>query len=446
MSWNTKLFVYVVCIFFIAASYTMCVPFLPVYLLELGAPHDNIEFWSAAVFAVCFLIGGIMAPVWGKIADSKGQKAMALRSAIFLCITYALGGIVTTPLQLFFVRAFQGFSIGYLPVVLSMVSSESPTERLGKSLGYIQSAQLIGTVGGPLIGGILSNFYGYRASFLIASGMLAIVVLVTYFIPYHQHKQDDSKPKTTIFQDLKVCFSNRVTLEIFVLFFFFQMVMLGIIPLLSLFVAQLNGSYDNIAIYAGVAVSLPPLMGAITAGFWGSMGQKKGYYYSMALALIGAGALIMVESFSPSFTVLMILAAIHGLFLVGAIPSLNAALSIVTPKEFRGRAFGAMAMFGQFGCLFGPISGAVVATTFSIPMQYMISGSVLVLMGLYVSYRIYTGYAAKQEHHSNEHKDSNAPSAHEVADNHSTQADNQSSENEPLSEENKESAQQVKSS
>ena len=120
MSWQAKLWTYTVCIFFTSASYTMCIPFLPVYLLELGAPESSIEVWSALVFSACFLIAGVMAPVWGKISDTHGKKSMAMRSSILLALCYTLGGLVTAPIQLLGVRILQGFANGYLPVIMSI--------------------------------------------------------------------------------------------------------------------------------------------------------------------------------------------------------------------------------------------------------------------------------------------------------------------------------------
>lgn len=398
LSWNTKLAIFTFCIFFTSASYTMCIPFLPVYLLELGAPEEDIEIWSAVVFSVCFLIAGIMAPIWGKISDLKGKKSMAMRSSILLCISYGLGGVVTAPIQLFFMRVLQGFANGYLPVVLSMVSSGSPKERLGTSLSIIQSAQLIGTVGGPLLGGILANIYGYRASFIIASACLALVVVVTYLMPESKDKSEITTEKTSIFQDLKTCFSNRDIFEVLALFFCFQMVMLGLIPLLSLFVAELNGSYEDVSIYAGIAVSVPTFIGALSAPMWGYLGQRHGFYKVMAVALLGAGIFICAESFSPTFTILMVISAFHGFFIVGIVPSLNAALTLSTAADFKGRAFGTMTMAGQFGCLVGPMIGALVASTLAIRYQFIVSGSMLIVMSLYVIYRVFAVHQEKAAH------------------------------------------------
>lgn len=396
MTWQLRLGIFTFCIFFTSASYTMCIPFLPVYLLELGAPEESIEFWSAMVFSVCFLIAGIMAPIWGKISDTKGKKSMAMRSAILLCLTYTCGGLVTAPIQLLGVRVLQGFANGYLPVVLSIVSAQSPREKLGTSLSFIQSAQLVGTVSGPLIGGTLANIFGYRASFLIAGAFLVLVVVVTALTSVDEQASPRSTTKSSIWDDIKFSFTERSICELMLLFFFFQMVMLAIQPLLSLFVAQLIGGYDDVAFYAGLACSLPPFIGAFVAPLWGILGQKRGYYLTMTIALWGTGIFIAVQSFANSFATLMVLSGIMGLFIVGFIPAINALVTLATPADFKGRAFGMLTMTGQLGCMCGPLLGAVVAHLLEIRYQFLVSGSVLLVLALYVSYRYFNIRKAKR--------------------------------------------------
>ena len=78
-----------------SASYTMLVPFLPMYLIqELNVAQDEVNLWSGIIFAISFAISGIMAPIWGAMADKKSRKLMAVRAAICLSITYVLGGLV----------------------------------------------------------------------------------------------------------------------------------------------------------------------------------------------------------------------------------------------------------------------------------------------------------------------------------------------------------------
>ena len=226
----------------------MIVPFLPLYLLELGANQNNIEFWTAVIFSVSFFVGGVMAPLWGKLADKKGQKSMSVRSSAMLCIAYLCGGIVVSPLQLLGMRVLQGFANGYLPSVLSRVSSFSPTDKLGSSLGFIQSSQLVGTVSGPLIGGVLAHLFGMRSSFFIAGTFLLIVFLVTAFVPGEEiAKNNEKQEKSSIVNDFKFTVKDKNLRELLSLFFLFSLVMLAIQPILSLYVGELIESREDMA-------------------------------------------------------------------------------------------------------------------------------------------------------------------------------------------------------
>ena len=66
ISWQRNLAVLWCGVFFACASYTMVVPFLPVYLLqELHVESSEVNFWSGLVYSVTFLGASIMAPVLG---------------------------------------------------------------------------------------------------------------------------------------------------------------------------------------------------------------------------------------------------------------------------------------------------------------------------------------------------------------------------------------------
>ena len=399
MSWQAKLWTYTVCIFFTSASYTMCIPFLPVYLLELGSPESSIEVWSALVFSSCFLIAGVMAPIWGKISDTHGKKSMAMRSSVLLALCYTLGGMVTAPIQLLGVRILQGFANGYLPVIMSIVSEESPKEKLGTSMSFIQSAQLVGTVSGPLIGGSLAHIFGYRASFIIAGCFLSLVVIITYIVPGTKKAVAVVKevPPTSILADLKYCFVNAIVRELLIAGAVFSMVMLAIQPLLSLYVAQLIGGYDDVAFYAGLACSLPPLIGAFTSPLWGYLGQRRGYYRVIAITTFGAGLFLAIQSLAPTYFILMIMSGLMGVFIVGFNPALCASLTLATPDDFKGRAFGALTMAGQLGCMVGPFLGAAVSSNLDMRYQFTVSGAVLIMLSIYFGYRFYLLRQAKRQ-------------------------------------------------
>lgn len=92
ISWQRNLAVLWCGVFFACASYTMVVPFLPVYLLqELHVESSEVNFWSGLVYSVTFLGASIMAPYWGARADRVGQRRMAIRAGFGLAFTYWAG-------------------------------------------------------------------------------------------------------------------------------------------------------------------------------------------------------------------------------------------------------------------------------------------------------------------------------------------------------------------
>ncbi|WP_337552858.1 MFS transporter, partial [Phascolarctobacterium succinatutens] len=80
-NWKANLPVLWLGVFLCCASYTMCIPFLPVYLLrELHVAQTDVNFWAGITFAVTFMGSAVMAPYWGALADHVGQRKMAIRA------------------------------------------------------------------------------------------------------------------------------------------------------------------------------------------------------------------------------------------------------------------------------------------------------------------------------------------------------------------------------
>ena len=110
MRWKFILGLLTTCAVLMSMSYTMLIPFLPMYLIQdLGVVKADVDMWSGAIFAITFLVSGIMAPIWGALADKKSRKLMALRAGFCLAITYFLGGLVTNPWELLGVDLFKAY-------------------------------------------------------------------------------------------------------------------------------------------------------------------------------------------------------------------------------------------------------------------------------------------------------------------------------------------------
>ena len=82
MNWKLCLGLLVFFALLMSSSYTLLIPFLPVYLVrELGASPSDVNMWSGLIFAITFAISAFVSPLWGKLADRTGRKLMMLRSS-----------------------------------------------------------------------------------------------------------------------------------------------------------------------------------------------------------------------------------------------------------------------------------------------------------------------------------------------------------------------------
>ena len=80
--WRRNLAVCVFGSFTTLVSLTLVVPFLPLYVEQLGVQGQaSIAEWSGACFAAAFFTAGLVAPLWGKLADRYGRKLMLIRAS-----------------------------------------------------------------------------------------------------------------------------------------------------------------------------------------------------------------------------------------------------------------------------------------------------------------------------------------------------------------------------
>ena len=387
MNWRINLWVLCASVVLTSASYTMIVPFLPVYLLELGVSEQDVAMWSGAVFSISFLVGAIMAPIWGKFADKNGKRLMAIRAGLGLAIVYFLGGIVTDPAQLLGVRILQGFANGFLPASLAIISSSAPKEQLGFSLGIIQTGQIIGGVLGPLLGGSLAHVFGMRASFFVAGVCLLLVTIVVVFLVKEPAQVEDRHAGSSMLEDIKHAAKNSLLVEMMGLTLLIQLAMMILQPVMTLYIAQLQGDMEGVVLTAGIIFSLGGIAGAVSTPFWGRYGQRSGYFNAMALAFGGAGIFNFLQFFPATVVGFGALQFLVGIFIVGVNPSISATIVNCTEASFRGRVFGFATTAYQIGAMIGPLLGGVIAASMGIQYVFIFTGLLLFTVSLIVFYR-----------------------------------------------------------
>ena len=144
-NWKMTLVILTTASVLMSLSYTMLIPFLPMYLLEeLHVAQEDVNLWSGLVFSVSFLISGVMAPIWGALADKYGRRKMLLRSYLGGVLVLGLMGVVHAPVYLILLRLVQGALCGSVSAAQTLVATHTPEEHSGFALGSLNSAVFSG--------------------------------------------------------------------------------------------------------------------------------------------------------------------------------------------------------------------------------------------------------------------------------------------------------------
>ena len=148
---------------------------MPTIVGELG----GLEHLSWVVTAYT-LATAVTTPIWAKLGDLYGRKGVFMTTIVIFLIGSALTGIAQDMPQLIAFRAVQGVGAGGLMVgVMAIIGDLIPPRERGRYQGLMTAIMPIAFVGGPLVGGYLTDNLSWRWAFYIniPLGVLALVVV-----------------------------------------------------------------------------------------------------------------------------------------------------------------------------------------------------------------------------------------------------------------------------
>ncbi|MCG5215103.1 MDR family MFS transporter [Streptosporangium sp. KLBMP 9127] len=156
---------------------------------------DGIEHlsWVATAYLLTMAVSG---PFYGKLGDLYGRKKLFMSAIVIFMAGSALSGLSQNMAELIGFRALQGLGAGGLVVsVLAILGDLVPPRERGKLLGYGAPVVGVATVGGPLLGGFLTDHLSWRWVFFInlPLGIVALALVAwTLHLPRRkaQHKID----------------------------------------------------------------------------------------------------------------------------------------------------------------------------------------------------------------------------------------------------------------
>ena len=161
---------------------------LPIIVSDLGGDQSAFTW----VITSTLLATTVSTPIWGKLSDLMSRKLLVQLALGIFVIGSALAGFAQDPGTLIGFRVLQGLGAGGLTALVQVIFSDivSPRER-GRYMGILGAIMAVGTAGGPLLGGLITDSIGWRWNFYVAVpfAVLALILIqVTLHLPKRRKK------------------------------------------------------------------------------------------------------------------------------------------------------------------------------------------------------------------------------------------------------------------
>jgi DHA1 family multidrug resistance protein-like MFS transporter len=366
----------------VALARSTAYPFLALYFIELGVKGlPAVEMWTGGAVSAGFFVAAFFAPLWGRLADRFGRKAMVLRATASIAICSVLLGLVTAPWEVLFLRVLMGAVSGFGAASTALVATQVPQKRLGFALGWLATGDTVGSLVGPLLGGILADrLHNYRYVFFVTA-ILAAVAAASVSLFVHEQTGSTADPvagRTPFLRQLYELARHPGLAPMFLVVLLAEACTLGIDPIVPLFLRLLvDGSW--IATAAGVSAAATGFADLIASPWLGKRSDSIGYRRVLLISLAGAALFTIPQGFSPNYGTFVGLHFGVGLFIGGIIPTANAWIGRLTAPAHRGQVYGIMASASFLGKALGPIFAAGVAARFGFIVVFAVMGMVMLV-------------------------------------------------------------------
>ena len=389
-TWKRTVYISLVCVFCTAFGVSQLAPILPLYFHDLGVQTpEAMSLWSGLATGATYIIVCLAAPFWGRVADKKGRKITLIRSSFGMALCNILIAFQTTPEGVVLIRLVQGLVSGFYSASITLIASESPIERTGWALGLLASANLAGSLIGPLLGGYIADTVGIRNDFIIVGTLMGLAgVLATIFI--HENYVPQPNPEKLSIRKLKEQipeFNSIVALC--VASFIYAICIMSLQPVISVYIKGIVPSdTENLAFIAGAVFSAMGIAQLMSSSPLGKLVDKIGPRKVLVLSLIYVGILNIPQAYVSDVYQLAIIRFLQGFGLGGMLPALNTYLSSKTPREFTGQVFSYNQSCLFFGYFLGSVGGASLMAWLGFTTLFWVSGGLFIISALWIGFKL----------------------------------------------------------
>jgi DHA1 family multidrug resistance protein-like MFS transporter len=351
--WRRNQYVMAATVFVVFTGFAFVIPFLPLYVRELGVRDEaDVAVWTGVLIGISPLLAGWLAPAWGRLADRHGPKRMALRALGAYVVLLVLTAFVTDVRQLLALRVLLGLFGGIGPLGLAMATSLAPRDQTGRAVGLIQGAQILSAAAGPLAGGFLADTIGIRATFLATALLcsLALALVVTFYV---------EGPPGASARDARGSFGQVLALPgvpaLLAALFLVNFIGRSFTPILTQHLAGLGVPASRLAFSTGLLIALYSVAAALSAGGMGRATRSRPPLGLLVLSLLGGAAAVLPMAFVPTFGWMLAMGVLLGLTAGGSLTLCYTMGGLLVTGGIRATAYGFFSGAALIGGAVSPV-------------------------------------------------------------------------------------------
>lgn len=164
-------------------GFGLIIPVLPRLLEELtGGGLSTAARWGGILMFTYAAMQFLFSPIIGGLSDRYGRRPVILASLFAFSIDFVIQGFAPSLWWFFVGRVLAGITGASFTSGMAYIADVSPPEKRAQNFGLVGAAFGMGFIIGPLLGGVVSYYYGVRAPFFVAAGLAMLNWLYGYFI------------------------------------------------------------------------------------------------------------------------------------------------------------------------------------------------------------------------------------------------------------------------
>ena len=348
-------------VFSVFTGFAFVLPFLPLYVRELGVEEpQSAALWAGVLIGVSPLVAGFLAPVWGRLADRHGHKSIAVKALVAYVALLALCSAVTRVEQLLALRVGLGLFGGLGPLGLAMAAAQAPREDTGRAVGLVQAAQILSAAIGPFAGGLLADAIGMRRTFLVAAGVCALTLLLVLIL-YTETRRPREREREAASGGFRSVIALPGLLTLLAVLFGVNFIGRSFTPILPLHLEDLGVPASRLASATGILISVYSIAAAASATLLGRASRSRSPRRLLLMTLLGGAPIVASMALVPSYRAFLALAVLGGLVGGGTLTLCYTVGGLMVPQDVRTTAFGFFSGAALFGGALSPSVAGLIA-------------------------------------------------------------------------------------